>query len=273
MTATPIPRTLIMSIYGDLEVSSLHELPPGRKRINTISFAPAQYRKVLELIHEAAARNEQIYWVCPLIDENDEKDLSAVTVIYEKLKNLLPDLNIAILHGKLSPDIKSQVMQDFSDGRINLLVATVVIEVGVDVPNATIIIIQDAGQFGLAQLHQLRGRVGRGKAQSTCILLEGRNITPEGKARITAMINISDGFKLSEQDLLQRGPGEFCGTRQHGVTDFHAADLIRDEKILLLARDEARNLMRQDINLDSEPALKHEIFRRLGRVLELAITS
>ena len=273
MTATPIPRTLIMSIYGDLEVSSLHELPPGRKRINTISFAPAQYRKVLELIHEAISRNEQIYWVCPLIDENDEKDLSAVTVIYEKLKNLLPDLNIAILHGKLSPDIKSQVMQDFSDGRINLLVATVVIEVGVDVPNATIIIIQDAGQFGLAQLHQLRGRVGRGKAQSTCILLEGRNITPEGKARITAMINISDGFKLSEQDLLQRGPGEFCGTRQHGVTDFHAADLIRDEKILLLARDEARNLMRQDINLDSEPALKHEIFRRLGRVLELAITS
>ena len=273
MTATPIPRTLIMSIYGDLEVSSLHELPPGRKRINTISFAPVQYRRVLQIIHEAVSRGEQIYWVCPLIDENDDKDLSAVTVIYEKLKNLLPGLNIAMLHGKLSPDIKSQVMQAFSDGRINLLVATVVIEVGVDVPNASIIIIQDAGQFGLAQLHQLRGRVGRGQAQSTCILLEGRNITPEGKARISAMINISDGFKLSEQDLIQRGPGEFCGTRQHGVTDFHAADLVKDEKILLLARDEARNLMRQDINLDSEPSLKHEIFRRLGKVLELAITS
>ena len=273
MTATPIPRTLIMSIYGDLEVSSLHELPPGRKRINTISFAPSEYKRVLQIIRETIARGEQIYWVCPLIDKNEEKDLSAVNTIYERLKILLPDINIAVLHGQLSPEIKSQVMQNFADNKINLLVATVVIEVGVDVPNAAAIIIQDAGNFGLAQLHQLRGRVGRGNLQSLCILLEGKNITPEGKARIAAMIKTSDGFELAEQDLLQRGPGEICGTKQHGITDFRAADLVRDEKILLLARDEAKAITSHDINLESEPSLKREIFRRLGSTLELAITS
>ena len=178
-----------------------------------------------------------------------------------------------MLHGRLSVDQKTEIMNDFSAGKIDMLIATVVIEVGVDVPNATLMVIEDAGQFGLAQLHQLRGRVGRGKAQSTCVLLENADITPEGRERVAAMVRTTDGFELAEQDLRQRGPGELCGTRQHGVTDFRVADLVRDEKILTLARDEAQALMTEDPALESEPMLKAEILRRLGGVLELAATS
>ena len=272
MTATPIPRTLIMSVYGDLEVSVLNELPAGRKRIQTISLRPQQFRKIPKMIREHAARHEQVYWVCPLIDEG-ERDLASVNDTCAKLRDILPELKIAVLHGRMPVNEKSAVMNEFSAGNIDILVATVVIEVGVDVPNASLIVIEDAGQFGLAQLHQLRGRVGRGKAQSTCVLLENQDITPDGKARLEAMVRTSDGFELAEQDLQQRGAGEICGTRQHGVTDFRVADLVRDEKILTLARDEARELMTDDPELKNEPEMKKEILHRLGRVLELAATS
>ena len=272
MTATPIPRTLILSVYGDLEVSILNELPAGRKKIKTISLTPKEFQKITKMIREQVKNGGQIYWVCPLIEES-ERDLNDVTSTFEKLRSLMPELRMAMLHGRLTIEEKSEIMQNFSAGIIDLLVATVIIEVGVDVPNATMIIIQDAAQFGLAQLHQLRGRVGRGKVQSTCVLLENENITPEGRERISAMVETSDGFELAEADLIQRGAGEICGTHQHGVTDFRVADLVRDEKILMVAREEAKNLLAEDSDLNSEPLLKNEIIRRLGTVLELAMTS
>ena len=272
MTATPIPRTLIMSVYGGLGVSVLNELPPGRKEIRTISLLPPEAPKVYAMIRERVNKGEQVYWVCPLIDDG-ERELASVSSVYGQLRNILPDLRISMLHGRMSVDEKSRVMQDFAEGKIDLLVATVVIEVGVDVPNATMIVIQDAGQYGLAQLHQLRGRVGRGEAQSVCVLLENAGITPDGRERVGAMVECSDGFELAEQDLRSRGPGEVCGTHQHGVTDFRVADLVRDEKILRLAKKEAEELLSENPNLDSEPLLKREILRRLGEVLELAATS
>ena len=272
MTATPIPRTLIMSIYGDLEVSTLNEMPKGRKTIKTISIMPQEFKKVYGMIREEVSKGHQIYWVCPLIGEG-ERELASVISSYEMISSAMPEMRAAVLHGQLPIDEKSPVMSEFSAGNIDILVATTVIEVGVDVPNATMIVIQDAGQFGLSQLHQLRGRVGRGDAQSYCVLLENDDITDSGRERISAMVEISDGFELSERDLIQRGPGEICGTHQHGVTDFRVAELVRDEKILTLARDEAKSLLDDDPNLNSEPELKHEILRRLGKVLELASVS
>ena len=272
MTATPIPRTLVMSIYGDLEVSTLNEMPKGRKKIKTVSLTPPEAKQVFGMIRREVRKGRQVYWVCPVIDES-ERDLHSVTEALERINSALPGMRAAILHGRMNADEKSQVMNDFSAGKIDILIATTVIEVGVDVPNATMIVIQDAGQFGLSQLHQLRGRVGRGKAQSFCVLLENGDITDTGRERVSAMVEISDGFELSERDLFQRGPGEICGTHQHGVTDFKVADLIRDEKILILARDEAKKLLDDDPDLSGEMNLKREILRKLGGVLELAITS
>lgn len=270
MTATPIPRTLILSIYGELEVSVLDEMPPGRKKILTRAMTASEINELVAMIREQVREGHQVYWVCPSIEEG-ERELASVASTYERLHELMPELNISMIHGRLNVDDKSRIMNDFSAGEIDILIATVVIEVGVDVPNANMIVIDDAGQFGLAQLHQLRGRVGRGNTQSVCILIQNDNITPEGLSRLSAMVSSCDGFELAEQDLAQRGAGELCGTHQHGVTDFRVADLVRDEKILLLARDEARNLMANDPELSGEPELKREIVRRLGSVLELAV--
>ena len=272
MTATPIPRTLILSVYGDLEVSILDELPPGRQKIDTISLTPSGFRKIPKMIREHVKKHEQVYWVCPTIDEG-ERDLASVNESCERLREILPEMRIAALHGRMPVNQKAEIMNDFAAGDIDVLVATVVIEVGVDVPNATMIVIEDAGQFGLAQMHQLRGRVGRGKAKSVCVLLKNQDISPVGRARIAAMEATSDGFELAEYDLQQRGAGEICGTRQHGVTDFRVADLVRDEKILLTAREEAKALMAEDPTLDSEPEFRREILRRLGDALDLAATS
>lgn len=272
MTATPIPRTLVMSIYGDLEVSTLSEMPKGRKPIITTSLRPSQHNHVYGMIREQVSKGRQVYWVCPVISES-ERELASVTAAYDTITSALPEMRTAILHGQLHTDEKARVMGEFSAGNIDILVATTVIEVGVDVPNATMIVIQDAGQFGLSQLHQLRGRVGRGGVQSYCVLLENVSITDDGRERISAMCETSDGFELAERDLVQRGPGEICGTHQHGVTDFVVADLVRDEKILTLARNEAKSLLDDDPDLSGEPDLRREILRKLGGVLELAATS
>ena len=272
MTATPIPRTLLLSVYGDLEVSILKELPPGRQKIDTISLTPSGFRRIPKMIRDHVKKHEQVYWVCPTIDEG-ERDLASVNDSCERLKEILPEMRISALHGRMPVNQKAQIMNDFAAGDIDVLVATVVIEVGVDVPNATMIVIEDAGQFGLAQLHQLRGRVGRGKAKSVCVLLKNQDITAEGRARVAAMEATSDGFALAEQDLQQRGAGEICGTRQHGVTDFRVADLMRDEELLILARNEAKALMAKDPALKDEPEFRREIVRRLGDALDLAATS
>ncbi|MBQ3693804.1 MAG: ATP-dependent DNA helicase RecG [Synergistaceae bacterium] len=272
MTATPIPRTLIMSVYGGLDVSVLNELPRGRRKIKTLSFMPAEFIKLPEIIREHVNRHEQVYWVCPFIDENDATP-ATVNETYELLKDNMPDIRIAMLHGRMNINDKARIMNEFSSGLIDLLVSTSIIEVGVDVPNASLMIIQDAERFGLAQLHQLRGRIGRGTAQSTCILLEDRKVFITGGERIASMVDIADGFELAERDLTQRGPGEICGIRQHGINEFRVADLVHDEKILILARDEAKALLNDDPELESEPLLKREIIRRLGNVLELGITA
>lgn len=272
MTATPIPRTLTMSIYGDLELSTLNEMPAGRKPIITTSLKHSDFKRVYGMIREQVRKGRQVYWVCPVIAES-ERELASVKASYEMLTSAMPEMRTAVLHGQLPIDEKARVMSEFSAGNVDILVATTVIEVGVDVPNASMIVIQDAGQFGLSQLHQLRGRVGRGDAQSYCVLLENKGLTDDGRERITAMCETSDGFELSERDLIQRGPGEICGTHQHGVTDFRVADLVRDEKILALARNEARALLDDDPDLRNEPDLRREILRRLGKVLELAATS
>ena len=273
MTATPIPRTLVLSIYGDLEVSVLGELPPGRTPIRTVRMSAGMEKTLLDLVREHIRRGRQVYWVCPLIEDEEQGEPRAVVSRFGRLSSVLPEARIAMLHGRLSMGEKENIMRGFSEGKTDLLVATVVIEVGLDVPNATVMIVEDAGRFGLAQLHQLRGRVGRGRAEGVCILLEGRETSPDGRARIETMLRTSSGFDLAEEDLKQRGPGEVCGIRQHGVTDFRVADLVRDRKLLSLARDEARRLLETDPWLESAPLLKEELDKRLGRALKLAGTA
>ena len=273
MTATPIPRTLVLSIYGDLEVSILDELPPGRAPIKTIRMSAGMEKTLLDLVREEIRRGRQVYWVCPLIEDEEQGEPRAVVSRFGRLSSALPEVRIAMLHGRLPMGEKESIMRSFSEGKTDLLVATAVIEVGLDVPNATVMIVEDAGRFGLAQLHQLRGRVGRGRADSACILLEGRETSPEGSGRIETMLRISSGFDLAEEDLKQRGPGEVCGIRQHGVTDFRVADLVRDRRLLSLARDEARRLLETDPQLESAPLLREELDKRLGKTLKLAGTA
>jgi ATP-dependent DNA helicase RecG len=275
MTATPIPRTLTLSIYGDLDVSVLDELPPGRKPVKTVllrTSGRSYSDRLLAFIRGTARQGRQIYWVCPLIEESEKLDLTAAYSRFQSLKESLPDLRSALIHGQLPADEKEAVMRAFAGGEIDLLVATSVIEVGVDIPNATVMVIEDASRFGMAQLHQLRGRVGRGGEESHCVLLSEK-LTPEGAARLNAMVSSPDGFKIAEMDLRQRGPGEICGVRQHGVTDFRVADLTRDYKLLALARKEATLLLEKDPELENARLLKETLMRRLGTALELAGTA
>jgi ATP-dependent DNA helicase RecG len=274
MTATPIPRTLTLSIYGDLDVSLLDELPAGRKPIKThrLDFSQGQRTRLLDFVRDTARQGRQIYWVCPLIEESEKLDVTAAYSRFQNLKEDLPGLKIALIHGQLSADEQEAVMRAFPSGEIDLLVSTSVVEVGVDVANATVMVIEDAVRFGVAQLHQLRGRVGRGDGESHCILLAGKT-TPEGVARLNAMLSTSDGFKIAEMDLRQRGPGEICGIRQHGVTDFRVADLVRDRKILELARREAAAFVEKDPELKTAPLLTKALMSRLGSALELAGTA
>ena len=274
MTATPIPRTLVLSVYGDLDVSTLDELPPGRRPIVTSRVDHHDEDRVLRHLKDRLREGRQAYWICPLIEEGEGKaDLSTAVSRQATLARALPGVSVGLMHGRLPMDEKADVMRRFAAGEIALLVATVVVEVGLDVPNATTIVIEDAGRFGLAQLHQLRGRVGRGTAESLCVLIEGRGTTAEGRERITAMCATTDGFALAEADLRQRGPGEVCGARQHGATDFRVADLLRDQKILELARKEARALLAEDPTLAGEPLLRAELMARLGETLHIAGTA
>ncbi|MFZ0864188.1 MAG: ATP-dependent DNA helicase RecG [Candidatus Sulfotelmatobacter sp.] len=240
MTATPIPRTLALTLYGDLDLSILDELPPGRTPIVTRCVTDDQSPKVWEFVRKQVAAGHQAYVVYPVIAENEESELKAAIKMYRELSSkTFADLKVGLLHGRLDADLKEQVMRMFQRGELQILVATTVIEVGVDVPNATVMVIEHAERFGLAQLHQLRGRIGRGAAKSYCILMTGGKVSEEGQRRLDAMVKTNDGFQIAELDLELRGPGEFFGTRQAGLPSFRVANLIRDAKLLEAAKREA----------------------------------
>ena len=240
MTATPIPRTLALTLYGDLDLSVLDELPPGRTPIVTRSISDDQSPKVWEFVRKQVNAGHQAYVVYPVIAENEESELKAAVKMYRELSGkLFAELKVGLLHGRLDPELKEQVMRMFQKGELQILVATTVIEVGVDVPNATVMVIEHAERFGLAQLHQLRGRIGRGAAKSYCILLTGGKVTEDGQKRLDAMVRTNDGFQIAELDLELRGPGEFFGTRQAGLPSFRVANIIRDAELLEAAKREA----------------------------------
>ena len=240
MTATPIPRTLALTLYGDLDLSVLDELPPGRTPIVTRCVSDDESPKVWDFVRKQVAAGHQAYVVYPVIAENEESELKAAIKMYRELSSrVFADLKVGLLHGRLDAELKEQVMQMFQRGELQILVATTVIEVGVDVPNATVMVIEHAERFGLAQLHQLRGRIGRGGAKSYCILMTGGKVSEEGQRRLDAMVKTNDGFQIAELDLELRGPGEFFGTRQAGLPSFRVANLIRDAKLLEAAKREA----------------------------------
>jgi ATP-dependent DNA helicase RecG len=240
MTATPIPRTLALTLYGDLDVSVLDELPPGRTPIVTRCVSDDRSPEVWEFVRKQVAAGNQAYVVYPVIAENEESELKAAVKMYRELSSVIfKELKVGLLHGRLDADLKDQVMRMFQKGELQILVATTVIEVGVDVPNATVMVIEHAERFGLAQLHQLRGRIGRGAAKSYCILMTGGKVSEEGQRRLDAMVRTNDGFKIAELDLELRGPGEFFGTRQAGLPSFRVANIIRDVQLLEAAKREA----------------------------------
>src|SRR5215469_11253046 len=240
MTATPIPRTLALTLYGDLDVSVLDELPPGRTPIVTRRISDERSAEVWNFVRKQIAAGHQTYVVYPVIQENEETELKAAIKMYKELSNkIFPDLKVGLLHGKLDSDLKEHVMRLFQQGELNILVATTVIEVGVDVPNATVMVIEHAERFGLSQLHQLRGRIGRGAAKSFCILMTGGKVSEEGERRLDTMVRTNDGFQIAETDLELRGPGEFFGTKQAGMPSFLVANIIRDRDLLEIAKREA----------------------------------
>jgi ATP-dependent DNA helicase RecG len=272
MTATPIPRTLALTLYGDLDVSILDELPPGRTPIVTRRVSDERADEVWAFLHKQVAAGHQAYVVYPVIEgseddhpeldfpgaEQKKSNLKAAEQMYRKLKSeILPDLRVGLLHGRLDSDEKEIVMRRFARGDLDLLVSTTVIEVGVDVPNANLMIIEHADRFGLSQLHQLRGRIGRGAARSFCVLMTSGKITDEAERRLDAMTSTSNGFEISELDLQQRGPGEFFGTRQAGMPSFRVANLLRDREVLELARREAQNAL-----AGKDPAIKPDELSR-----------
>jgi ATP-dependent DNA helicase RecG len=263
MTATPIPRTLAMSLYTNLDFSVIDELPIGRKRIETTVVDSSRRAEVIKRVAAACVSGRQAYWVCTLIEESESIAIQAAEVIANELKLLLPGLDIGLVHGRLKADEKINVMNNFRDKKINLLVATTVIEVGVDIPNASLIIVENSERLGLSQLHQLRGRVGRGADQSHCVLLYNAPLSHAGKERLRMMRNTNDGFKIAEKDLELRGPGEVLGVRQTGSMHFRIADLSRDAYLMSEIKVLADQL------IDNNPELvEHLIERWIGKSQE-----
>ncbi len=244
MTATPIPRTLAMSAYADLDVSVIDELPPGRSPVNTVAIADQRRLEVVARIREACQQGQQAYWVCTLIEESETLEAQAAEVTAEELALLLPELSIGLVHGRMKTGQKASVMADFKAGNLKLLVATTVIEVGVDVPNASLMVVENPERLGLAQLHQLRGRVGRGSVASHCVLLYSTPLSRQAKERITIMRQTNDGFVIAEKDLELRGPGEVLGTRQTGDVDLRIADLQRDAHLLDDVKERAQDIIK-----------------------------
>jgi ATP-dependent DNA helicase RecG len=251
LTATPIPRSLSLTLYGDLDVSVLDELPPGRTPIETRMTTEKHLPGVWESLRREVEAGQQGYIVYPVIEES-KLELKAAMEEYERLsRGVFPKLKVGLLHGRMSSEEKDDVMQRFRRNEVQILVATTVIEVGVDVPNATLMVIEHAERFGLAQLHQLRGRIGRGAQKSHCILVAPGRMTDDGRARLETMVRTTNGFEIAETDLLIRGPGEFFGTRQSGELGFHVANPLRDRELLERARKEAFSLVEDPAQKDS----------------------
>jgi ATP-dependent DNA helicase RecG len=243
MTATPIPRTLALTVYGDLDVSVIRDMPPGRRAILTTVRPESRRDDVYALVRKQLDEGRQTYVVYPLIEESEKVDLKAATEMADTLQEIFPEFRVALLHGRMKQDAKDRVMRAFAAGEIHILVSTTVIEVGIDVPNASVMVIEHAERFGLSQLHQLRGRVGRGAHQSHCILLYQYPISKQGKARLQALADTTNGFEIAERDLELRGPGDFFGTRQSGLPTLRTGDLLRDHSLMERARDEAARFL------------------------------
>ena len=247
MTATPIPRTLAMTAYADLDVSVIDELPPGRTPVRTSVISQSRRSEIVERVHAKIMSGRQAYWVCPMIEESEELRYQAAEETAAALAEALPDVRVGLVHGRMPPRDKERGMHAFKDGKIGLLVATTVIEVGVDVPNATLMVIENAERMGLAQLHQLRGRVGRGAHESDCVLLYGDPLSEVARARLKVIRETNDGFVIARRDLELRGPGELLGTRQTGLADMRVADLVRDADLLPDVQSAAESLLKHDL--------------------------
>ncbi|MBF6607422.1 MAG: ATP-dependent DNA helicase RecG [Flavobacterium sp.] len=262
MTATPIPRTLAMSLYGDLDISVIDELPPGRKPIQTVHRFDANRLKVWKFLRDEIAKGRQVYIVYPLIQESEKMDYKDLMDGYESIARdfPLPQYSVSILHGKMKPSDKDSEMQRFATAKTNIMVATTVIEVGVNVPNASVMVIESAERFGLSQLHQLRGRVGRGADQSYCILMTSHKLSADSKTRMETMVSTNDGFEIAEVDLKLRGPGDLMGTQQSGILNLQIADIVRDRDILMLARQHAVALLKDDAAM-MQP--RHAVLRKV----------
>ncbi|HID56172.1 TPA: ATP-dependent DNA helicase RecG, partial [Candidatus Poribacteria bacterium] len=267
MTATPIPRTLALTLYGDLDLSIIDELPPGRRRVKTFWVSEDKREEMYEFIRNEVKSGRQAYVVYPLVEESEKlEDVKAATEMAEKLQNeVFPELRVGLLHGRLRPQEKDEVMEAFKGGEIDILVSTTVVEVGVDVPNASVMVIEHAERFGLAQLHQLRGRVGRSAYQSYCFLIANPK-SEEARRRVEVMVNSNDGFEIAEADMKIRGPGELMGTRQSGMPDLKLANLLRDADLLALARKEAQRIVKIDPELKkAEHKMLREIIGKVWR--------
>lgn len=263
MTATPIPRTLSMTLYGDLDVSVIDEMPPGRTPVKTRLLSRVEEETAWRLIRDEAAQGRQAFVVCPLVEDSPKVEAASATAEHERLSALFPDLEVGLIHGQMRSQDKEDVMASFRADEIDVLVSTTVIEVGIDVPNATVMVVEDAHRFGLSQLHQLRGRVGRGEHPGFCLLLADPG-TDEGTQRLTAMVGTNDGFRLAEEDLRIRGQGTVFGTRQSGVKDLRLADILSDFDVLVAARRDAFALVDGDPELLGHPELREEVAAMLG---------
>lgn len=270
MTATPIPRTLSLTAYGDLDVSVIREMPPGRKPVKTMLIIDSKLNDVYSFVREEVNKGNQVFFIYPLIEESEVMDLKAATEEAEKLKNeIFPEIPLELLHGRMTEEQKKEIMAKFKKKEIKILVSTSVIEVGIDMPNATLMVIEHPERFGLAQLHQLRGRVGRSSITSYCFLIINRNLSDETVERLRQFASTNDGFKVAELDLTLRGPGEFMGIRQHGMPEFKIGDIVKDAEILYSARYEAEKTIKEDPKLEKDVSLKNAVRERFGERISL----